>query len=85
MRDSINETNEYSTSDFILAVTLLSLDFEIRNFDATNPQRIEFIFEEKCGLSESVNDFWANRSRVNPKAFSIAQRELKGRINQIVR
>lgn len=79
------QENTYETSDFYLAVTLLSLGYVIVNFDATDMSRIVFIFEKKEGILKDVEGFWTGRQKVNPKVLFMLQKELKGRMNQIIR
>lgn len=75
----------FETSDFYLAVTLLSLGFCIVNFDLTEPRRVKFIFEARQGLYETIDDFWNDKIQLNPKVIFVYQKELKGRMSQIVR
>ena len=79
------KNNAYETSDYYLAVTLLSLGYAINNFDVTNPQRIVFVFEYASGLEETVSDFWKGKILLDPKVLFTYQKELKGRISQLVR
>lgn len=77
------KSNDYETSDFALAVSLLATGYVIKNFDSSNPSRMIFIFEKSAGLEDVVEKFWDNRLRVNPKILFLLQRELKSRINQL--
>lgn len=82
--DEMNNDN-FETSDFYLTVTLLGLGYTIINFNVIDPRRVVFIFEMKEGLSESVQDFWEDKIQLNPKLIFSCQKELKGRMSQVIR
>lgn len=73
----------FETSDFPLAITLLSFGFIIENFDVTEPRKIKFLFEKTGRLEKLINDYWDNKVLVNPKTFFNAEKELKSRMHQI--
>lgn len=73
--------NDYfETSDFALATTLLCLGFVIDCLDKTNPSKATFIFKRTKELENTVQAFWNNQLKVNPKDFFNNQKELKSRI-----
>ena len=76
-----NELDVLKTSDFILASTLLTLGYDIIGIDKTNPKRVVFYYKKTSDLEVDVQEYWAGKVRVDPKAFVYSQREIRGRIH----
>ena len=72
--------NEFRTSDFGLASTLVALEHQVFEFDRRNPKRVEFIFEDSEEVSELVNAFWADSVTVSAQKLLAAQKKLKNRL-----
>jgi len=67
----------FSTSDFCLATTLVSLGFPILQLDRTDPRRVNFVFADQKDLQEEINLFWEEKTLISPMAFYYAQKKLK--------
>lgn len=72
--------NEFRTSDFGLAATLIALDHQVIEFDRSNPKRVQFIFTQVEKLSTDVESFWNDSVRISPLKFLTAQKILKNRL-----
>lgn len=72
--------NEFRTSDFGLASTLVALEHQVFEFDRRNPKRVEFVFEQSAKTSIDVENFWNDSIKISPQKFLIAQRLLKNRL-----
>lgn len=73
----MNINENYTTSDFCLASTLVSQRFTVSGLDKSNPKRIGFNFQDSEELQKTVSDFWAKKLLVSPFDFYYAQRQLK--------
>jgi len=80
LQEDIDRMTQFSTSDFNLANCLVSLGFSVYKIDKSNPEKCQFIFERNSGLDNTINKFWANQLRINPKILFDNQRFLKSRI-----
>ena len=76
--------NEFTTSDFGLAVTLLTFGFGIVSLNKTNPKRIMFHFSldnpQELDIQRVVDAFWAKQLVVEPSTFNSNIRLLKSMI-----
>lgn len=76
-----NKLNEnFNTSDFVIASTLICFGFNLVELDKSNKSRIIFSFEKNSKIEKTVKEFWENKLTVNPKLFFNAQKELKTRM-----
>lgn len=81
MRNNENiRSSFFETSDFPLAVTLLSLGFTLQQLDSSNPSRAVFFFTSSEALQKTVDDFWNGKISIEPLSFLNNQRALKARI-----
>lgn len=76
--------NEFRTSDFGLAASLVAEGHQIINFDRSNPKRVEFIFIATEKLTEDMNAFWNDSLRISPQRLLAAQKFLKNRLYSIL-
>lgn len=72
--------NEFRTSDFGLASTLVALEHQVFEFDRRNPKRVEFVFQGSEEVSKLVNAFWADSVAVSAQRLLAAQKHLKNRL-----
>lgn len=72
-----NEKKEFTSSDFYLAVFLRAKDFQLLNTIKSNPHRVLFVFEDREDRQNLVEDFLFGRTRIEPKRFISAIKELK--------
>ncbi|MBU1033456.1 hypothetical protein KKI22_00715 [Patescibacteria group bacterium] len=73
--------NEYKTSDFCLASSLLCKDFPL--IDTTSiagTKKVVFTFQNSSELQDLINLFWCRKLAVNPQAFHDAQKFIKSSI-----
>lgn len=70
----------YSTSDFYLATTLVTLGFKLHAIDHPPNGRAEFMFERIDGLDEAIESFWQKSLWVEPVLFCTNQKMLKARL-----
>ena len=68
---------QFKTSDFYLSAFLLSKGFKLLDIDKSNPQRALFVFQDKKERQGLVEDFLFGRTKVEPKGFVSAIKELK--------
>lgn len=80
MNPNENRNSLFETSDFPLAVTLLSLGFPLQQLDSSNPLRAVFCFTQSVTLQKTVDDFWNSKISIEPISFLNNQRALKARI-----
>jgi hypothetical protein len=78
--NEIFSQREFTTSDLILAAFLVSNDYKIEDLLRTNGTRIEFVFRSSRELIRLVNDFWNNKTLVEPQNFFYAIKLIKNRI-----
>ena len=79
MNMAINE-NYYFTSDFCLAVTLITQGFPIIGLDRTNSKRIQFFFDDTRGLQKTLACYWERKILISPQDFYANQRLLKSQM-----
>ena len=74
------DRNFFQTSDLGLTAALLTLNFIIDHFDASNPTHIVFYFLQSRELSETYQNYWKGTLRVEPKTYWNTLREVKAQI-----
>lgn len=80
---NISNTQEvYTTSDFCLASTLLTLHFDLVDLNRSNPRRIVFSFSGKANMQDTLAKYWNNSIDVSPQDFFDSQKRLKTRMYQ---
>ncbi len=67
-------------SDFQLAVTLSTLGFQLKEIDRASPDRYQFCFEDNKKLGKTIQAFWCNELRLEPKALFFHHKLLKSRL-----
>ncbi|MBI5414469.1 hypothetical protein HZA38_03050 [Candidatus Peregrinibacteria bacterium] len=70
-------SNLYRTSDFVLGSVLLAEGFRLEKLDRSNPKRVEFCFLDSDELQDTVQMFWHDELKINPRQLSLSQRTLK--------
>lgn len=70
----------FQTSDFALAITLISLGFKIYHIDRNDSSRVQFCFEREKGLDQAVTAFWTDEIRIEPKVLLLNHKLLKSRL-----
>ncbi len=70
----------YETTDFPLATTLHTLGFTLEQLSRENPKRVAFCFNQTDELKKTVELFWEDQIKVNPKTFCLNQKILKSRL-----
>ena len=70
----------FSTSDFPLAVTLLSLGYVVDSIGQGESGRSEFNFDRGNSLDDAVQAFWRGELRVEPKTLFLNHKLLKSRL-----
>ncbi len=75
-----NRTELFITQDLNLATCLISLDYELRSIDKTNPQKNQFLFQRYPGLEIAIEHYWNDNLKINARTLFDNQRLLKNRI-----
>jgi hypothetical protein len=70
-------TLKFETSDFYLSAFLLTQNFRLLNIKKIDPRRFLFIFEDKKDRQNLIEDFLFGRTKIEPKSFIGAIKELK--------
>jgi len=70
----------FSTEDFQLASALHFFGYMVEEIDKTNPGRAIFTFKRDELLDGLVQAFWKGQTKVEPIAYSNAQKSLKSRL-----
>ncbi len=76
------KTSTYQTSDFNLAISLLTFNQQLVELNRSNPKRIEFCFKDTVELHQLIDLYWSRKLSVLPQDFYNAQKELKNRMYQ---
>ncbi|MCT4592545.1 MAG: DUF5659 domain-containing protein [Candidatus Gracilibacteria bacterium] len=75
----------FQTTDFSLAVTLLTLGYPIKKLDRDeDPRRVKFIFDQNDNIQKSIDEFWCDNLSVEPKKFCMQQKFLKSQLYHTV-
>jgi len=76
---TINEENEdtFKTCDLYLSAYLSIEGMKVVTIDRYNPQRCNFIFENREDVDELIETFRLGKARVEPKQYMFKIRELK--------
>ena len=77
---NLEPNQQFLTFDLGLATCLVSLGYELWNFDKTNPKKVQFIFKRANGIDMVVNDYWQDDLRINARTLFDNQKMLKNRI-----
>jgi len=67
----------FSTDNLCLAACLKAKGCEFLHISKDNPQHAIFHFENSPAREKLTSDFWSGKALVDPKAYNIAQKELK--------
>jgi hypothetical protein len=71
---------KYLTTDFYLAAFLLSQTHGLLACDK-GPHGSTFVFEDSNGLRHDAEKYFSRRAAVEPIAYGVAQKSLKGLIH----
>ncbi|EKD63021.1 MAG: hypothetical protein ACD_51C00361G0003 [uncultured bacterium] len=77
MKNSMTNTNIFSTDSFQLASYLLSESVHLIETNKSNPKRVLFIFEESDLRKKLTDEFLAYKAKIEPHRFASAQKDLK--------
>lgn len=75
----------YSTSDLGLAAALVATGRPIEDITLTDEKRGVFNFPDMDDLEFAVDDYWQGRLLVEPKTYQAKLKELKIRVNEMIR
>jgi hypothetical protein len=70
----------YSTTDFGCSVALITLGYELVALDRSNPQRVQFMFQNENGIEEAVSAYWADRLETKTRSYFDNTKMLKQRL-----
>ncbi len=70
----------FRTSDLALASALIATGFAIDELEKSHFGKASFVFIRSDSLDKAVSRYWADRLRVNPKAYFDVIKHLKTRI-----
>ena len=71
------DSHYFSTCDFTLAVTLLLFGYRTHKIERDTNAQCSFFFERDENLDQVIRLFFRSEARVDPVAFSNAQKYLK--------
>lgn len=81
MSEKLTDNNNYFyTYDLGCSAALISLGFELISLDRSNPRKVQFVLCQKNGMKSIINDYWADRLKVNARTFFDNIKMLKNRI-----
>lgn len=72
--------SHFETEDFPLGITLATLGFPLDYITKSPTGRMTFNFKREEGLDNTVQAFWRDEIKVEPKQFYLNQKLLKSRI-----
>ena len=75
-----NQASHFSTFDLGCSAALISAGFELDSLDKENPRKVRFIFCQKVGIDEAVNDYFSSRLKVSARTLFDNIKMLKNRI-----
>jgi len=78
--DYLDYNKMFLTFDLGLASSLISLGYELWNLEKTNPKKVQFIFKRGKGIDIAINDYWADRLKINARTLFDNQKMLKNRL-----
>lgn len=77
----MKKENKFFTSEFYLAITLLSLGEQLVEIKRdSNSKRSVFVFKTSSGLGKNVEGFRNGKLRVEPRKLFLELRSLKSRL-----
>ena len=71
------DQNTYTTSNTVLAATLMSLGYPLAGKDDSNPKSIKFCFNKSAGLDRVLDQYKGGEVSVNPQDFHLYHKHLK--------
>lgn len=77
---SDNYQDFMTTYDLGCSSAIISAGFELVSLDKLNPKKVQFIFRRELGIENIVNDYFADRLKVNARTFFDNIKMLKNRI-----
>lgn len=77
MEHATMSKNTYRTSDLYIAAWLMSKGIALLDIDHSNPQRLEFIFEDQPDRPQLVHEFLCGRAEGNLADFIYQLRRAK--------
>lgn len=75
----------YSTSDLGLASALIATGRPLDGIELADDKRGRFNFPDHDDLEFAIDDYWQGRLLVEPKTYQTTMRELKTRVNEMIR
>ena len=76
-----DEMQTFDTSDYQLAVTLISLGYRLNLVDKSIPQRAVFRFEAAKDIQADSEAFFQDRLTLNPRTVLTNAKLVKGRLH----
>ena len=70
----------WTTYDLGVAAALLCADFELLALDRANPRKVLFIFRRASRIDDTANAYFADRLKLNARAFFDQLKALKSRL-----
>lgn len=72
---------QYKTFDMALASALVAYGFGITNIERTQyGGKVSFIFDHRDGLDETIQTYWADELKINPRTYFDAMKHIKTRM-----
>jgi hypothetical protein len=76
----VKPDREFSTYDLGLAATLVTHGYSLWTLNKSNSKKVEFIFKRDESMDHTVQSYWRDELKVNPRVLLDNQKMLKNRI-----
>lgn len=77
MKNQLDNSNNFATSDFYTAAFLLAKGYQLFGINKADSRRFRFIFSDEPERPQLVSGYFAGLVEVNAKDFVSAIKELK--------
>ena len=75
-----SQNKYFSTSDLGCAAALISAGFDLISLNKDNPRKVLFIFKEKSGIEDTVNNYFSGKLKISAINLFNNTKMLKNRI-----
>jgi len=70
----------FQTYDMGCAAGLVSVGFELKSLDRSNPQKVLFCFKYEVDIEEAADDYFVDKLQINARTYFDNIKMLKNRI-----
>lgn len=76
----MKNNNYFKTSEYYLAVTLLTLKEELMDIERNESPRATFVFKQSPTLNKYINDYKQGKILIEPQTLFMNHKLIKGRL-----